>query len=154
MKVIQIAGKTRANTPIYLNSSIICELHWLLNYIPTVLLIWIYSTTFWDLVEVCSATPDSESASTTALKPGCKCLFTLVHDKIRMIVWFYHNFLLVSRNWPYIWLCCILGSLWYEFYSQFSNLNSHFLHKSFPYLIGWALNVHVHAPNSGRLSWY
>ena len=34
----------------------------------------------------------------------------------------------------------------------FWNLISGFLPKSFPYLIGQALNVHVHAPNSGRFT--
>ena len=35
---------------------------------------------------------------------------------------------------------------------EFWNLNSGSLHKTFPYLIGWALNVHVYVPNSGRFT--
>jgi hypothetical protein len=51
----KIAGKTRANARIYLNSSIICELRWLSDYIVTAHPVRIFSTTSWNPVEARSA---------------------------------------------------------------------------------------------------
>ena len=51
----KIASKTRANTHIYLNTSIICELHWLSGYIPSAPPLRILSPISWDLREARSA---------------------------------------------------------------------------------------------------
>ena len=51
----KIAGKSRANARIYLNSGIICELRWLSNYVLTAPPVHIFSTTTWDPIEACSA---------------------------------------------------------------------------------------------------
>src|SRR5882762_1368059 len=47
----KIAGKTRANARIYLNSGIIRELRWLSNYIATAPPVRIFSATTWDPIE-------------------------------------------------------------------------------------------------------
>jgi hypothetical protein len=51
----KIAGKSRANARIYLNSAIIRELQWLSNYIATAPAVRIFSATSWDPLEARSA---------------------------------------------------------------------------------------------------
>jgi hypothetical protein len=51
----KIAGKSRANARIYLNSGIIRELRWLSNYVLTAPPVRIFSATTWDPIEARSA---------------------------------------------------------------------------------------------------
>jgi hypothetical protein len=51
----QAAGKTKANAHIYLNRSIIRELHWLSDYISSAPPLHIFAPVSWDPVEACSA---------------------------------------------------------------------------------------------------
>ena len=75
----KIAGKTRANARIYLNSGIIRELHWLSNYIITAPPVRIFSATTWEAIEARSAGLRQLEVFTDASSIGLAYYFPSLH---------------------------------------------------------------------------
>jgi len=75
----KIAGKTRANARIYLNSGIIRELHWLSNYIITAPPVRIFLATTWEAIEARSAGLRQLEVFTDASSIGLAYYFPSLH---------------------------------------------------------------------------
>ena len=75
----KIAGKTRANACIYLNTGIICELRWLTDYIIAAPPVCIFLATSWAPIEACLAGLHQLEVFTDASSFGLAYYFPSLH---------------------------------------------------------------------------